>query len=201
MLRSIADSLTQTPARGRTGPAADVLKEESMALSTDALYEKALDLSGNVEDNFLDLARSLRQLLDRDPDLFKRVIDKSDLGSRKAYYLVNIDKWFAGLPVGKARLKAIGWTKLQIIGPHITPHNLDATIELAENNTAAQLKSLMKGETPLNNAHCVLMYFSPKQYDELEAVLLANGGTKQGRGILGKEEALMKALKKLPPGK
>jgi hypothetical protein len=193
--------LTQTPARGRTAPAAGVLKEESMALSTDALYEKSLDLAKDVDDNFLDLARSLRQLLDRDPDLFRRVMDRTGLGSRKAYYLVNIDKWFGGLPVGKARLKNIGWTKLQIIGPQVTPHNLDEMLELAENNTAAQLKSLMKGETPLNNAHCVLMYFSPKQYDELETVLLANGGTKQGRGILGKEEALLKALKKLPPGK
>ena len=168
-----------------------------MALSTEAIYEKALDLSKNVDDNFLDLARTLRQLTDRDPDLVKKVWEKSNLGSRKAYYLVNIDKWFSGLPVGRARLKAIGWTKLQIIGPKVTPHNLEEMLDMAENNTAAQLKQLVKGETPLTNSHCVLMYFSPKQYHELESVLIKHGGTKSGRGILNKEEALMNVIHKV----
>ena len=168
-----------------------------MALSTEAIYEKSLDLAKNVEDNFLDLAKSLRQLTDRDPDLVKRVWEKTNLGSRKAYYLVNIDRWFSGLPVGKARLKEIGWTKLQIIGPTINASNCEELLSMAENNTAAQLKALVKGEKPITNAHCVLMYFTPKQYAELEDVLLKNGGTRSGRGILDKESALLNALHKL----
>ena len=171
--------------------------EAELATNIDDLYDKALDLSSNVEDNFLDLARSLRQLLDRDPDLFKKVIDKSNLGSRKAYYLVNISRWFNDVPVGKARLRKIGWTKLQVIGPHVTAQNVDELIELAENNTTAQLKQLMRGEQPLTNAHCVLMYFSPQQYEKFEDVLVKNGGTRSGRGILNKEEALIRALDKV----
>ena len=168
-----------------------------MALSTETIYEKALDLSGNVEDNFLDLAKTLRQLQDRDSDLVKKVWEKTNLGSRKAYYLINIDRWYSGLPVGKARLKKIGWTKLQIIGPHVNEQNLEDLLTKAESNTAAQLKQVVKGEKPINNAHCVLMYFTPKQYHEVEAALLANGGQRSGRGILNKEEALLNVVRKL----
>jgi len=40
-----------------------------MPLSAEDIYEKALAMSVNVEDNFLDLGRQLRQLQDRDPEL------------------------------------------------------------------------------------------------------------------------------------
>jgi hypothetical protein len=46
----------------------------------------------------------------------------------------------------------------------------------------------------------VLMYFSPKQYAELKEVLLLNGAEPSGRGIVGKEEALIAALRKAAPG-
>jgi hypothetical protein len=54
-----------------------------MALSTEDLYDKAKALSGDVEDNFLELGRSLRQLLDRDPELFKKIVAKTNLGRRE----------------------------------------------------------------------------------------------------------------------
>jgi hypothetical protein len=46
------------------------------------------------------------------------------------------------------------------------------------------------------NSHCALMYFTPKQYQELEAALLVNGGARSGRGIVDKEKALINALRK-----
>jgi hypothetical protein len=166
-----------------------------VTLSTDDLYEKALGLSSNVDDNFLELARSLRQLLDRDPELFKKVIDKTNLGSRKAYYLVNISKVFDPLPVHKPRLRALGWTKLQVLVPHINEGNIEGMLELAENNTTTQLKALVKGETPPKDAHCVLMYFSPKDFKIFEEALVTHGGVRSGRGILNKEEALLRFIK------
>jgi hypothetical protein len=168
-----------------------------MALSNDDLYDKALDLSKDFDDNFLDLAKTLRQLLDRDPEKFRDLWTKTNIGRRKAYYLVEVSRVFDSLPAPRSRLKKIGWTKLQIIGKHVTKDNLGEMLELAEQHTAKELESLMRGEKPSNNAHCVLMYFSPKQYDLLERVLLKNGGQRSGRGILDKEEALITALKKL----
>jgi hypothetical protein len=58
-----------------------------VTLSTEDLIDNALALSKDVEDNFLELGKSLRQLQDRDPDLFHQIIEKTTLGRRKAYYL------------------------------------------------------------------------------------------------------------------
>jgi hypothetical protein len=89
-----------------------------MTISIEELYDRALALSSDAEDKFLDLGRSLRQLLDRDPALFQQVVKKR-LGRRKAYYLVEVSRKFEPLPISRARLKKIGWTKLQIIGQHV----------------------------------------------------------------------------------
>jgi hypothetical protein len=83
-----------------------------MMMSIDELYDRVLALSANVEDTFLDLGRSLRQLLDRDPGLFQQIVKKGRLGRRRAYYLVEVSRKFDPLPISRARLKKIGWTKL-----------------------------------------------------------------------------------------
>ena len=174
-----------------------------MTLSIEALYDKAMGLSNEVEDNFLELGKSLRQLMDRDPDLFQQFIRKSNLGRRKAYYLVEVSRIFDPLPIPRARLRKIGWTKLQLIARHVTPNNLDVLLQLAEDSAARQLERRMRGEKPLGNAHCVLMYFSPKDYAELEDVLVKHGGVRSGRGIQNKEEAVLRmvhATKTQPKG-
>ena len=126
---------------------------------------------------------------------------KRGLGRRKAYYLVEVSRKFEPLPISRARLKKIGWTKLQIIGQHVTKDNVEELVSLAEQLKTKQLERKMQGDEPISNAHCVLMYFSPKQYAEFEeAVLKKNGAEPSGRGIVGKEEALINALRKAVPG-
>jgi hypothetical protein len=44
------------------------------------------------------------------------------------------------------------------------------------------------------------MNFSPKQYAELKEALLQNGAERSGRGIVGKEEALVNAPRKAVSG-
>jgi hypothetical protein len=172
-----------------------------MTISIEELYDRALALSPDVENQFLELGRSLRQLLDRDPGLFQQIVKKGRLGRRKAYYLVEVSRKFEPLPVPRSRLRKIGWTKLQLIGKHLDASNIDELLELAENNNSNELERILRGDKPLGgDAHCVLMYFSPKQYAELEAALLKNGGSRSGRGIVGKEKALINALRKAVPG-
>jgi hypothetical protein len=56
-----------------------------MTIKIEELYDRVLALCSDVEDNFLDLGRNLRQLQHRDPDLFQQAIEKQgDLGRRKA---------------------------------------------------------------------------------------------------------------------
>lgn len=63
-----------------------------MALKTEEIYDKAMALSGDVEHNFLELGKTLRKLIDRDPDLFQQIVKKRKLGRRKAYYLVEVSR-------------------------------------------------------------------------------------------------------------
>jgi hypothetical protein len=128
------------------------------------------------------------------------VVKKRGLGRRKAYYLVEVSRKFEPLPISRARLKKIGWTKLQIIGQHVTKDNVEELVSLAEQSKTKQLERKMQGDEPLNNAHCVLMYFSPKLYAEFEEALLKNGAERSGRGIVGKEGALISALRQAVPG-
>lgn len=169
-----------------------------MVISNEELFDQAVAWSTNVEDTFLDLGRSLRKLLDRDPEMFSQLWQKSSLGRRKAYYLVEVSRAFDPLPVARSRLKKLGWTKLQILAKHVTKSNVQELLALAEGcKNAKQLEAHMRGEKPVDNAHCVLMYFSPKQYKVLEEALLKNGARRSGRGFLNKEAALTRALKKL----
>jgi hypothetical protein len=168
-----------------------------LALSTEDLYDKATSLSSNVEDNFLELGKTLRQLLDRDPQLFQKLVGKDPQKRRKMYYMVEVSRIFDPLPVPRSRLRKIGWTKLQLIGKHVNPDNMEELLELAEANNAKELERHMRGEKPLGNAHVVLMYFSPKEYKELEEALVQNGGTRSGRGIQNKEKALMNVIRKV----
>ena len=165
-----------------------------MTEGSDALYEKALELSANGPDNFLELGRALSQLYDRDPDLFRQLAAKSNMGLRRAYDLVEVSRTFEPLAIPRDQLRKIGWPKLQLIAQHVTPNTLDALLQLAEDTTAKDLERHMRGKKPLGNAHCVLMYFSPKDYAEVEDALVKHGGGRSGRGILNKEEAQLNVV-------
>jgi len=167
-------------------------------LKTEDLFDKAMALSKNVDDAFLELGRTLRQLQDREPQRFQDIVAKSDLGRRKAYYLVDVSRVFDPLQVSRARLRKVGWTKLAMIAKQVTQDNIDELLDLAEQNNAKELERMMRGEKPLGNSHCVLMYFSPKQYEEVEEALVHHGARKaeRGRGLVEKEKALLKMIRK-----
>jgi hypothetical protein len=54
---------------------------------------------------------------------------------------------------------------------------LDALLRLAEESTVEDLKHHLHGcKRPNGNAHCMMRYFSPKSYEQLEGALVSNGG-------------------------
>lgn len=133
-----------------------------MTEDTDTLYEKALELSENLPDNFMELGRTLGQLYYRDPNLFRQLAAKSNMDLRSAYHLVEVSRTFEALAIPCDRLRKIGWPKLQLIAQHVTPNTLEALLQLAEDTTAKDLEHHMRRKKPLGNAYCALMYFSPK---------------------------------------
>lgn len=166
-----------------------------MTLNIEALHQKALSLAADIEDTFLDLGRALRQLQDRDPERFQKIVEQTNLGRRKAYYLVEISRAFDPLQVSRARLKKLGWTKCALIARHVTQDNVEDMLTLAETMSAKQLERKMKGRTAIKNPHCVLMYFSDEEYTELEEALEPYGGVPTHRGIQNKEEALLRMIR------
>ena len=95
-----------------------------MTEGTDALDDKALELSANVPDNFVELGRALSQLYDRDPNLFRQLAAKSNMGLRRAYHLVEVSRTFEPLAIPRDQLRKIGWPKLQLIAKHRDPEHL-----------------------------------------------------------------------------
>jgi hypothetical protein len=156
-----------------------------------ALKERAFEFAPLLEENFLELAKVLRMINDLDPGQFRRVYEKLRLGKRKAHYLVEISKRFEGSTLPKSRLNSIGWTKVQIIGKHLTRKNADKLLRLAEENTVRNLKLLMQDKKPMPKTHCVLMYFSPRQYRVFENAIAQHRAGRKGRGIVSKEQTLV----------
>lgn len=160
-------------------------------------FEKAMELASSFDENFLELGRQLRDMLETSPDEFQKFIDKSKIGKRKAYYLVAIDKAFRKLAVSKARLQRIGWTKLMVLAKHnVDEKNAQKFIALAEAYNTRDLEKLLNDEKPTPNAHCVLLYFDDADYAALEKALVKHGAGRSSRGLTNKEEALIKIIKK-----
>jgi hypothetical protein len=150
-----------------------------------------------IGENFLDMARVLRDMLDNDPEKFAKIRDTSPIGRRKIYYLIEIDKAFRKLPLSKSRVEKIGWTKAHILAKHINATNAKKMLEMAEQNTVHDMKTLLAGGKVANH-HVVLHYFKPKEFEAYKKALLANGATlnRQG-GLSNKEQALINLIKKM----
>jgi len=174
-----------------------VAKMIEKAEKVEALYFHALQLIVDFDDTFLELAKLLRDLHDNNPEDFKTLAKLPQLGVRKAYYLVGIDRAFRDLKVDPARLKAIGWTKLSIISRVVAKKNCEKWLQRAETHDAENLKALARGEQPIVGVRNVLLRFTPAQFDVFTKALMKHGAIKNGEGFVRKEAALTKALIKL----
>ena len=158
------------------------------------LFIKTLMLIAKFEDQFLDLASLLRQVQETNPGDFKKLCSLPQLGRRKAYYLLSIDKAFGDKNVPAERLKKIGWTKLAALAPHITNENLEDALLFAELNTMKNIEAVMHGLEPILGGRSVLLIFTAEQFAAFSAAIMAHGAIQNGQGFIGKEAALIAAL-------
>ena len=112
-------------------------------------FYRALLLVSQIDEEFIELGSLLHKLQETAPEDFQALLSLPQLGKRKGYYLVEIDRAFANSGVPAKRLKKIGWTKLQIIARHVTPENCEQLLELAETHIAKNLEKIMRGEEPI----------------------------------------------------
>ena len=161
------------------------------------LGQKAVELAKTFDESFLELGRTLRTIQEiGDVEDFRRICQAADLGTRKAYYLASIAKQIEGLHIPTKRLRAIGWTKLMTLAPHLSKQNWKDLLELAENNKNRDLQTLIKGEDVEHNQHCVLLYLSADDYKDFVRSAINHGSVRSGRGLLHKEQALMALVHK-----
>lgn len=158
------------------------------------LFLKTVTLIAHLEDEFLELASLLRQVQQASPKDFKNLISIPQLGRRKAYYLVAIDRAFGDKNVPAERLTKIGWTKLAALAPHITDANLEAALLFADLNSVKNIEAVAHGLEPIVGGRSVLLNFTGDQFAAFSAAILAHGAIKNGQGFIGKEAALIAAL-------
>ena len=157
----------------------------------------------------MELAYALRALKKRSREEFRRVVKKAGLGTRKAYYLLNLADQFHSTPGIRARphqtedirarLHHIGWTKAQVISRHLSGTNILKLLKHAEdkNNNTKALEAYAGGLKANKRTKCVLLYFTPNQYRYYEKAVLKLRAKKSGRGLVGKEKATIKMAKKV----
>jgi hypothetical protein len=152
------------------------------------------DLSLSFGRTFLEIGKLLRMLKEDDPDTFKAIPDTTPIGRRKSFALVRIDKVFGKLNVPDERLVAIGWAKLNIIAPFVTPKTCELMLSLAEHHRFLDLERVLRGEKPIPGARVVMLEFSPADYEVFAETLQAFGAVPSGKGLIGEEPAILAAF-------
>lgn len=150
-------------------------------------------LSAQQEDTFLELGAQLIKLSAvASGAMFKDMVSREGLGSRKAYYLINIAEKLRPHMRYRARLQRLGWTKCQMLAAQQPGANFLKLLEYAEAHTAKDLETFIRQETPSGRARCVLLYFTESQYRQYEKAALRFGARRRGRGLVDKEAATIR---------
>lgn len=147
-----------------------------------------------LEHSFLAAGRFLKERLEAGPDQFTQVVMHAGLSKRRAYALARIYRQFGQLGIETERLEKIGPTKLEIIGRFVEPDNLEDLLALAETHTGHEIASLMRFGKLESKWRSVLLRFSVPEYEVFEKIVVKYGAKKTGKGLFGKEAALMDAL-------
>lgn len=165
----------------------------------DPVFMEALFFVAKFEEKFLELAALLRKLRVNSPAEFKLLISIPQLGRRKAYYLMSIQKAFGGYPHLRERLVNVGWTRLAFVAPYVTEFNVEEALLFAELNSAWALQQALKGKELPIGTRSVLLRFTPEQFVFFSEAILKHGAEKNGEGFVHKEEAIVAALHKAEP--
>jgi hypothetical protein len=163
------------------------------------------ELAAKDDDSMFELAEALTELWahpkppEGDRPTLEELIDLTKMSRRTIFYLLKVWRRFADLGVPRDRLVRIGWTKLAVIAENYDPGTVDAALVLAETCVAKELPRRLRGGNDRGKIRTVHLRLTPRQHEDFEAVLLANGARrpKNRRGLARKEDALMRALRRL----
>ena len=144
--------------------------------------------------DFIAVAEHLRAIRDADEGSLVPAAEQLGIKKRKAYYMLELADALPHIDAPRERLLAIGWTKLQIVAPHITSGDAEHLLAAAEEHTVPVLKKIVAGREPPERTHIMMFVLDDAQHEIARQALLAHGATRSSRGLHGKEAALVAAL-------
>ncbi|GMO57959.1 hypothetical protein [Bradyrhizobium ottawaense] len=167
-----------------------------MTLSTLSQVTKRIrQLAVQQENKILELGEQLIKLnAVASGAQFKAMVKREGVGSRKAYYLINIVERLRPHMRYRARLQKLGWTKCQLIANRVAEEEFSDLLKFAEEHSVQELKAYGRRPTQAQR-RCVLLYFTPEQYRQYERALLKCGARRRGRGVSNKEAATIRMAK------
>lgn len=86
--------------------------------------------------------------MDRGHENLKAYVEnETDIGYRKAVYLIGIYNALVSSGVKWAQVKHLGWTKLKDLAPHLTKDNVEEWCQMVDGLTTLQIQALIKQKT------------------------------------------------------
>jgi hypothetical protein len=171
--------------------------------TTATLKKRVQTLAATGDDSMIELAEALSDLRtmpkppDGDRPTLDELADLTKLSRRTICYLVKVWEAFSDLGIPRERLIEVGWTKAAVVIENCEPDEVEEGLALARTCTTKELAPLLMGKPRKAKARTVQLRLTPRQHEQFESVLLANGARRPKRGkkgLSGKERALMKAL-------
>ena len=163
--------------------------------------QEALALAVKPTKSFCVFARALWAAHSNDPAFLHEVERIAGIKRRALFYLSNVGGFLADYSITEEQAERIGWTKLQIVARHvanrpgrISQHAMQAKLRIAARTPAHALSAaLERQDTPSEGPlRSVLVRLPAEQYADVEAALIACGAERKGRGLIGKEDALVR---------
>lgn len=167
----------------------------------DRLQQEALALATKSTKNFHAFARALWAAHSNDPTFLQKVERLAGIKRRALFYLSNVGGFITDYSIAEARAERIGWTKLQIVAQYvatqpgkISQRALQAMLGIADRSTAYALPTALKAQDAASRGslRSVLLRIPADQYADVEAALIACGAEPRGKGLIGKEDALVR---------
>lgn len=169
------------------------------------IMERASALAALPSKNFYDLARDLATLHAMQPSVLIKIGDQHGISRRRMYYLSEAGAFIRKSGMDKATAERLGWTKVSALARHtkdmqtLTATEVSALVALSDQSTVYNLpEALAKNVPPPEAARAILLHLTTEQYKVVEEALAAFGARKRGRGLAGKEDALVALASKLP---
>jgi len=165
------------------------------------LQQEALALAAKPTKSFHAFARALWAAHSNDPTFLYEVERVAGVKRRTLFYLSRVGGFLADYSITEEQAERIGWTKIQIVARHvanqperISQHAMQAKLGIAARTPAHALSAALEAQNAPSQGplRSVLLRLPAEQYADVEAALIACGAEPRGKGLVGKEDAVVR---------